>query len=331
VSQFVAISYRRPIFVSPEVELTFYDAGHILGSSLAVFDINDEGQQVRLAYSGDLGRKNKPILRDPDQIPDVDYLVLESTYGDRLHETTEGALETLASVVSHTAARNGKVVIPAFAVERTQEVVYFLHLLKDRGRIPKIPIYVDSPMATNATAIFKIHPECYDEETYKAFIDHHRNPFGFDELYYVQSVAESKKLNDLEGPAIIISSSGMCEAGRIQHHLLHTLSNPENTVLLVGFMAAHTVGRYIRDRKPQVRILGTTVTVRANVEEIGSLSAHADYEEMWDYVSKLDLKRLKKIFLVHGEEDALNAFSAFLKKKGIREVEIVAYGKNYTI
>jgi metallo-beta-lactamase family protein len=298
---------------------------------LAVFDINDEDRKVRLAYSGDLGRKNKPILRDPDQIPDVDYLVLESTYGDRLHETTEGTLTTLASVVSRTAARKGKVVIPAFAVERTQELVYFLHVLKDQGRIPKIPIYVDSPMATNATAIFKIHPECYDEETKKAFTDHHKNPFGFNELRYTQSVAESKALNDLEDPAIIISSSGMCEAGRIQHHLLHTISDPKNTILLVGYMAAHTLGRYIRDRKRMVRILGTTVTVRADVEEVGSLSAHADYQEMWDYVSKLDLERLKKIFLVHGEDEALTAFSAFLKGKGIREVEIVKYGTTYTI
>jgi len=331
VSQFVAISYRRPIPVAPEVTLNFYDAGHILGSSLAVFDIRENGREVRLAFSGDLGRKNKPILRDPDLIPDVDYLVLESTYGDRLHETTEGAMETLASVVTRTAARKGKVVIPAFAVERTQELVYFLHLLKDRGKIPKIPIYVDSPMATNATAIFKIHPECYDEETNQAFIDHHKNPFGFNELRYIQSVAESKALNNLEEPAIIISSSGMCEAGRIQHHLIHTISDPKNTVLIVGFMAAHTLGRYIRDRRPQVRILGTTVPVRADIEEIGSLSAHADYQEMWDYVSRLDLKRLKKIYLVHGEAEALTAFSSFLRNKGVREVEIVKYGDTYSL
>ena len=331
IEHFITLSYERNIYIAPDVELTFYDAGHILGSSVVVFSIRQNGKTIRLAYSGDLGRKNKPIIRDPAPIPDVDYLVLESTYGDRLHESTETAMETLASIVNRTAQRGGKIIIPAFAIERTQEIVFYLHLLADARKIPGIPIYVDSPMATNATSIFKIHPEYYDEETHRAFTDHHKNPFGFNALHYIEQVNDSKKLNDLSEPAIIISSSGMCEGGRIQHHLLHTIHDPKNTILLVGFMAAHTLGRYIRERRKKVRILGLTIPLRAEIAEIGSLSAHADYQEMWKYVSRLDKNKLKKIFLVHGEDDALTAFSRFLRDKGIQEVEIVEQGKEYTL
>lgn len=332
LDQFVSLSYERPIFIAPDMEVCFYDAGHILGSSLAVFTFKNNGTDgIRVAFSGDLGRKNKPIIRDPALIPDPDYLILESTYGDRLHDSTEGAMEKLADVITRTAERGGKIIIPAFAIERTQELVFFLHLLTDSGKIPKLPIFVDSPMATNATAIFKVHPECYDEETYRAFVEHHSNPFGFNELKYIQSTAESKELNNLQGPAVIISSSGMCEAGRIQHHLIHNISNPANTILIAGYMAEHTLGRYIKEKRPEVRVLGQWVALKAEVAEIDTLSAHADYSEMWEYVSRMDLKRLKKIFLVHGEDKSLSAFSDFLKKKGIQEVEIVEKGREYLL
>ncbi|MDY7029172.1 MAG: MBL fold metallo-hydrolase [Spirochaetota bacterium] len=332
VNQFVSLSYERSILIAPNIEVCFYDAGHILGSSLAVFTIAEDGQSpVRVAFSGDLGRKNKPIIRDPALIPDPDYLVLESTYGDRLHDSTEGAMEKLADVINRTAERGGKIIVPAFAIERTQELVFFLHLLTDSGKIPRLPIFVDSPMATNATAIFKVHPECYDEETNRAFVEHHRNPFGFNELRYIESTAESKELNNLQGPAVIVSSSGMCEAGRIQHHLIHTISNPANTVLIAGYMAENTLGRYIREKRPEVRILGKWIPLRAEVAEIDTLSAHADYGEMWEYVSRLDLNRLKKIFLVHGEHESLSFFSEFLRKQGIREVEIVEKGRDYLL
>jgi len=332
INQFVSLSYERPIFIAPNIEVCFYDAGHILGSSLAVFTINEDGNRdLRIAYSGDLGRKNKPIIRDPALIPDPDYLVLESTYGDRLHDSTEGAMEKLADVINRTVERGGKVIVPAFAIERTQELVFFLHLLTDARKIPRLPIFVDSPMATNATAIFKVHPECYDEETNQAFIDHHNNPFGFNELKYIESTSESKELNNLQGPAVIISSSGMCEAGRIQHHLIHNISNPVNTILIAGYMAENTLGRYIREKKPEVRVLGKWVPLRAEVAEIDTLSAHADYGEMWEYVRRLDLKRLKKIFLVHGENKSLSVFSDFLRRQGIQEVEIVEKGKEYLL
>lgn len=329
---FVTMGYERPMFVTRDVTATFYDAGHILGSAITRFEISCSGGRiVRLGYSGDLGRKNKPIIRDPQAIPPVDYLILESTYGDRLHEETSDAMEKLADVVRRTAARGGKVIIPAFAIERTQELVFFLHLLTDAGKIPKLPIYVDSPMATNATGIFKIHPECYDEETNKAFVEHHENPFGFNELRYTESTQASKDLNGMKGSMIIVSASGMCEAGRVQHHLINNLADKKNTILLVGYMAAHTVGRKIKDRMPEVRILGKTIPVEAEVEEINAFSAHADYQETWDYLQQLKLDELKGIYLVHGEPDAQSHLRKFLLEKGIPRVDIVEKGEKYDL
>ena len=237
----------------------------------------ENGADLRVVFSGDLGRKGKPIIRDPEQVPDPDYLIMESTYGDRLHETSEGALEKLTSVVNETVDRGGKIIIPAFAIERTQELVYYFHLLVDDRKIPSLPIYVDSPMATNATAIFQVHPECYDEEIYEAFLKHHKNPFGFNELKFITSVKESKDLNKLKEPAIIISADGMCEAGRIQHHLANNIQDPRNTVLIVGYMAEHTLGRRIKEKHSEVRIYGELYKLRARVEEVSAFSAHADY------------------------------------------------------
>ncbi len=329
---FVTLSYNRPLPVAPDVRLTFHDAGHILGSSLAVFDVKtDDGREVRVAFSGDLGRNNKAIIRDPEIIPDPDYLILESTYGNRLHESTDDAMARLAGIVNDTAQRGGKLMIPAFAVERTQELVYYLHLLTDEGRIPELPIYVDSPMATNATAIFRVHPECYDQQTHTAFLDHHENPFGFNALRYTASVADSKRINDEQGPAIIISANGMCEAGRIRHHLANHIADPNSTILIVGFMAVHTLGRRLQERQEQVKIFDKTYTRRARVEEINAFSAHADYNEIRDYVGKLDLKRLQKIFLVHGESEAQVHLEKVLRELGVRDVEAVRNDKIYEL
>ena len=333
LNQFVTVSYGRTLPVSRHVEVTFRDAGHILGSSTAVFTVHRDGngEPVLVGFSGDLGRKNKAIINDPTPIPDVDYLVLESTYGDRLHESTDDAIEKLRTVVGETLKRGGKVVVPAFAIERTQEIVYYLHLLSDRGQIPKVPVYVDSPMATNATSIFRVHPECYDAETHHAFLDHHENPFGFNELHYITSVAESKELNKLDGPAIIISADGMCEAGRIQHHLIHTIEDERNTVLIVGYMAAHTLGRRIRDRQERVRIFGQEYRLAAQVETIDAFSAHADYKEILEFVEPLDKKRLKEIFLVHGEPEAQAALAKRLEQAGVSRVTSIEYGKRYPL
>ena len=289
------------------------------------------GREVTIAFTGDLGRKGKPIIRDPAILPAMDYLVLEATYGDRLHESTEDAMDKLADIVNQAAARGGKVVIPAFAIERTQELVFYFHLLVDQKRIPEIPIWVDSPMAINATSIFQIHPECYDEETHEAFVRHHENPFGFNSLHFSSSVQDSKRLNDYQGPAVIISADGMCEAGRIQHHLIHTISDPSSTILLVGYMAADTLGRRIRDRESEVRIHGEVFKVRSRIEEINAFSAHADYQETWDWMSSLDLSRLKRVFLVHGEAAGLEHLDRFLREKGIKDVQIVKKGERYEL
>ncbi|MBU0955930.1 MAG: MBL fold metallo-hydrolase [Spirochaetes bacterium] len=329
--QFVTINYGRPMPLG-DLKLEFRDAGHILGSATAHVTARDaDGRTVRIGFSGDLGRPDKPIIRDPEKMEPVDYLVIESTYGNRRHESTVDAMERLAAVVTETVQRGGKVIIPAFAIERTQELIYYFHLLVDQKRIPKVPIWVDSPMAINATSIFQVHPECYDKETYEAFLQHHQNPFGFNELKFSTSVEDSKKLNFMDGPVVIMSADGMCEAGRIQHHLLHGIEDARNTILVVGFMAANTLGRRIRDGQKQVRIHGNLLNVRAKVEEIKAFSAHADYQEMWNWMSLMDLSGLKKVFLVHGEDDAVEAQKAFLEGKGIKNVEIVEYGQRYSL
>jgi len=330
--QFVTVSYNRPIAVGDGLRVELFDAGHILGSAMVYATVKDAGgKETTIAFTGDLGRKGKPIIRDPQKIPPAEWIVLEATYGARRHESQDDAVSKLASIVRQAYEKGGKIVIPAFAIERTQEIVYYLHLLSDQKLIPEIPIWVDSPMAINATTVFQVHPECYDKETYDAFLAHHKNPFGFNHLKFSSSVEESKALNDLKGPAIIISADGMCEAGRIQHHLLHTVDDPNNTILIVGYMAADTLGRRIKERVPEVHIHGNVLKLRARVEEINAFSAHADYQESWDWLSGLDLSRLKGIFLVHGETEGLNALSAFLGKNGLKKVRIVKYGERYEL
>ncbi|MBN2875566.1 MAG: MBL fold metallo-hydrolase [Spirochaetales bacterium] len=331
-SQFVTVSYDRPVLAGPNVRVTFRDAGHILGSATAHVTVTqDDGRVVRIGFSGDLGRPDRPIIRDPELMEPVDYLIVESTYGDRRHESTVDAMDRLAEVVNDTVERGGKIIIPAFAVERTQELIYYFHMLVDQGRIPKIPIWVDSPMAVNATSIFQVHPECYDMETHEAFIRHHNNPFGFNELHFSTSVDDSKMLNRLDTPAIIMSADGMCEAGRIQHHLIHNISDERNTILVVGYMAAGTLGRRIRDGQKEVRIHGDLFKVKARVEEIKAFSAHSDYQETWDWMSRMDLSSLKTVFLVHGEDEAMEAQKKFFEGKGLKDVRIVEYGERYEL
>ena len=330
LSRFVTLSYHRTIPLGDGLRAEFYDAGHILGSAITVLTVTQNGRSLTIGFSGDLGRKGLPILRDPEPIPPVDYLVMESTYGNRLHDPIENAAEKLAEVVNRTVERGGKIIIPAFAVERTQELVYFLHLLSDEGRIPKIPVFVDSPMATNATSIFRVHQECYDEETRRAFLDHHSNPFGFNELDYTASTEESKRLNNMKGPAIIISASGMCESGRILHHLKNNIENPANTVLAVGFMAQNTLGRRIVEGQPEVKIFGDMYNLKAEVAVLDAFSAHADYREILEYIGLQHAPKLKGIFLVHGEPDAQAHLKKLLVEKGY-DTTIVRYDKTYSL
>jgi metallo-beta-lactamase family protein len=331
-NQFVTLAYNRPTWVDPRMRLEFFDAGHILGSAMALLTITDNaGNEVKIAFTGDLGRKGKPIIRDPALLPPVDYMFLESTYGDRLHESTDDALNMLAKVATDAIKMSGKIVIPAFAIERTQELVYYFHTLVDKKIIPEIPIYVDSPMAVNATSIFQVHPECYDQETNEAFVKHHKNPFGFNSLRFITSVDESKSLNKMNGPMIIISADGMCEAGRIQHHLANTISDPKNQILLVGFMADHTLGRRLQNREHEVNIHNEWHTVRATITQINAFSAHADYGESIAWLKSMDTTRLKKIFMVHGEPETQKAFKQHLDESGFKSVQIVKYGESYSI
>lgn len=323
--------YHDPFPLLENVTATLYDAGHILGSSMARLELHGHGDTpLAIGFTGDLGRKNLPIIRDPDYLPPVDYLVLESTYGNRLHESAEKAMDILAEIITAAIAKKGRIIIPAFAMERTQELVFFIHLLRDQGKIPVFPIFVDSPMAVNATAIFAKHLECFDEQTRQVFIDHGENPFGFNELTYITDKVESQKLNQLKEPCIIISSSGMCENGRILHHLIHSISDPNTTILIVGFMAENTLGRRLVEKAAEVKIFDNWFPVNATVKKLNSFSGHADYNEILDYVAHLDKTRLKKIFLVHGEKAAQENLSRLLTEQGLKN-EIVRIGQRYEL
>jgi metallo-beta-lactamase family protein len=276
-----------------------YEAGHILGSASIVVTEHVNGKQIRLAFSGDVGRAGLPIIRDPEPLPPVDALILESTYGGRLHKDEGVVANKLAGVIERTCARGGKIIVPAFAVGRTQQLVLLLHELFDQQRIPRIPIFVDSPLAVETTEVFRKHAELYDEET-NQFVKKGEDPFGFQRLRYIRDVAESKALNDLRGPFIVISASGMCEAGRILHHLRNNIENPRNTVLITGFQAENTLGRKLVDKLPEVSIFGEPMRLRAEVETINELSGHADQRELLAWMKPL-APGLKRVLLVHGE------------------------------
>ena len=281
------------------------------------------GNDRKIAFTGDLGRKGTPIIHDPEYLPPVDYLICEATYGNRLHDPIEDACRKLTAVIKETVERGGKIIIPAFAVERTQDLIYYLHILTDERKIPKIDIFVDSPMAFNATSIFRVHQECYDDSIHEQFLIQNKNPFGFENLHYITNVEESKKLNEYKQPCIIISSSGMCEAGRILHHLKNNVENPKNTILIVGFMAADTLGRRIVERQPEIKIFGQPYKLNAKVKILNTFSAHADYNDTIDLVKQLDLDRLKKVFLIHAEPDSLEAMENHLLENGVKDVQIV--------
>lgn len=331
-NQIISLSYNRKMYIAPNVSLEFYDAGHILGSGFAYLTITNGSKETRVLFTGDIGRKEKPIIRNPAvNMPPPDYIVLESTYGNRKHEDAEFAMKELERVVRDTCSKKGKIIIPSFAIERAQELVFYLHLLTDRKKIPVVPIYVDSPMAANATSVFRVHPECYDESVNEAFLKHHKNPFGFGSLSFTTSVEESKSLNDKEGPMIIISADGMCEAGRVLYHLANEIGNERNTILIVGYMAENTLGRKIRDGEKEVKILGDMYHVNAKVEQINAFSAHADYTEMTDWLKTIDTSRLKNIFLVHGEKEAQEFFTDYLHQNGFPNVTTVKYDETYDL
>lgn len=325
--QFVNVGYHRKIMVCKGVELTFIDAGHILGSAQIVLDIEDEadGKKKRLLFSGDIGRGNNDLLRDPDSCEGVDFLLMESTYGGREHELGTGADDRVAAVINRALKRGGKLIIPAFAVERTQQLLYVLHDLMKQGAIPEVPVYVDSPLAVNATEIFRLHPECFNDEVYQVLFQS-SNPFGFEGLRLIRSVNESKALNSDHKQSIIISASGMCEAGRVLHHLKNNIENPRNTILFVGYCAQNTLGHKIRARQEKVKIFGEEYDLKAQVEILDSFSGHADHSELVDYFQGLGGKK-EKVWLVHGEADSGDALQVTLQDIHEGEVSVAVLGE----
>jgi len=315
--------------VAPGVTFRFVEAGHILGSAWVDIEARDNGKKTRLVFSGDIGRPNLPIIRDPEPLGEADWLILESTYGDRLHKDLEAVKEKLADAVRRAAARGGKIIAPAFAVGRTQQLVLMLHELIEEKQIPPIPVFVDSPLAVDVTEVFRRHVYLFDEETAR-FLRNGEDPFGFRMLHYVREASESKALNDLKGPVLIISAAGMCEAGRILHHLRNNIEDPRNMVLVTGFMAENTLGRKIVEKWPEVPIFGEPVRLRAEVVKLNELSGHADQHELLEWIRPA-ARTLKGIFLVHGEpSQAASLKRAIHERYGIEAV-IPSRGESFTL
>jgi len=309
-------SYNEPFVVVPGLTAEFIEAGHILGSAAIRLEVEEKGRKTRFWFSGDIGRYKLPILRDPVLPHDTDYVMMECTYGDKPHSDPLEAHREFHEVVLRTVARGGKAIIPAFAVGRTQELVYSLNMLVTSGKLAHIPVYVDSPLAVQASQIFERHPECYDAETLDFIRTGHHPALEFKGLKYIQSVEESKTLNDMKGPMIIISASGMAEAGRILHHLKNNIEDPRNTILIVGWQAPYTLGRRLADREPVVKIFGEEYQRRAEVVTIGGLSAHAGQDMLAKYALAVK-KQVRRIILVHGEPDAASALQERLRANGL--------------
>jgi metallo-beta-lactamase family protein len=311
VRQFVSLNYDRPFPVVDGVTVTFRDAGHILGAAQVVLDIREKGGAFRYLFSGDIGRGHDDILRDPQPVENVDYLQVESTYGGREHAPKANANAAAGRLVREALERKGKVIIPSFSVGRTQQIVYTFHQLTLAGQLPRIPIFVDSPLSVNATEVYRLHPECFNETIYK-FLREKENPFGMENLTYIREVAHSMKLNELKDPAIIISASGMAEAGRIRHHLANHIGNPANLILFIGYCAEHTLGAQILAGQNPVNIFGEPHAVKAQVASLDAFSGHADKNELRRYVEAIG-GDLKKIAVIHGEESQALAFAETLR------------------
>ncbi len=343
---FEGYPYQQPITVGKNTTCTFYEAGHILGSAFTWLEIKEKGKTYGVMYTGDIGRFNKPIVDDPTtKFPGgghVDLLVMEGTYGDRVHDPVEDLKEKLIKVIRETEARGGSIVIPSFAFGRTQELLYWLHEIYNEKSVKPVPIYVDSPLAMNLTKVFGEHPEVYDQATHKTFLEKGQNPFLFDQVHFVQTVEESMALLNNPRPNIVIAASGMCEAGRVLHHLRYKIHNPNNNILILGFMAENTLGRRILEfgrqyeksgrqgPPPILKFLGKTYPLNARVVELGGFSAHADKNEMLRFLQESRLK-IGKIVLVHGETEPLISFGAFLQNNGYKNVFIPRQGESIEV
>jgi len=329
---FVTVGYGRPMLIGDGVTLTFIDAGHILGSAQVILDIRDfdSGKKHRLLFSGDIGRPKSDLLNPPTPSEDVDLVIMECTYGGRQHELDMASDEHICRIINKARQRNGKLLIPAFAVERTQQLLYALNKLQEQECFPPMPIILDSPLAVSATEIFRLHPECFNDEVYR-FLFEKRNPFGFDGLRFVREVSESKAINNIREPAIIIAASGMCESGRILHHLRNNISKPETTVLFVGYCAENTLGWKLRNGHKTVRILGDEFPVQAQIEILDSYSGHADHDELLAWHGNVTGAK-HQTWLVHGEQESAQALqSALAQQHPAGKIEVARLGQSVLI
>jgi metallo-beta-lactamase family protein len=324
MTRFMSAAYDRRFQPLPGVTATFLDAGHILGSAGVMLELEERGRKRRLMFSGDIGRPRMPILRDPVlPRPPLDAVLMESTYGNRAHGDVKAMHDDLERVVKETAGRGGKIVIPAFAVGRTQEILYVLAELRRDGRLPDIPVFIDSPLSVNVTSVFKLHPDCFDAET-RAHMEEFGSLFDWDGVRFVSAREESIRLNSVREPCIIISSSGMCEAGRVLHHIRNNCEDPKNTIVIVGFQAQHTLGRRIVEKRPRIRVLGVERDLRAQVVVMNAFSAHADKDDLRAYAHSCGTET--PVYLVHGEPESQEALMATLRGDGFRRCEMPAPG-----
>lgn len=323
---FIGVPYNRKFNIDPNIRVKFTNNGHMLGSSVVSLEITENGKVTRIGYTGDIGRPENRILHAPDPFPQCDYLITESTYGDRLHPAMQHAESELLRVVRETCiTKGGKLIIPSFAIGRAQELVQALNNFYNEGKLPKIQIYLDSPLAIDATDIFRVHPECFNK-TVLDVMENDPDPFGFKSLHYIRKADDSKALNSMKEPCVIISSSGMMEAGRIKHHLANNISNPRNTILVVGYCAPTTLGARIVRGDKEVSIFGEKYQVKADIEKIEAFSGHGDYNEMKNYLQCQDKDQLKKVFLVHGEIGPEEFYKKQLEESGFRNIVIPAKG-----
>lgn len=328
---FIGIPVNRKFQIDGQTKIKFSNTGHMLGSAALTIEVNEHGKTSRIAYTGDIGRPKHYLLQPPAPFPQCDYLITESTYGNRLHHDRKGAEQMLLDVVKHTCVeKRGKLIIPSFAIGRTQEIVYVLNNFYNDGSLPRIPVYVDSPLAVNATEIFRMHLNELNDDV-QQLIDTDPDPFGFNTLHYIKDLNESKALNETKEPCIIISASGMAEAGRIKHHLANSVDNPRNAVLMVGYCSPNTLGARIIEQQPIISIFGKEHHLKADVYRIDAFSGHGDYEEMRQYLQCQSKTKVKKVFLVHGDTEALHAYKEVLKKDGFDDVIIPLPGQSFVL
>ena len=326
--QFSRVNYEKSITVASGVEATFCEAGHVLGSSIIKVKAKANGEDRTILFSGDIGRPDRPILQNVAKLDHADYILIESTYGDRVHQGRHDTKKAIADVINAAKKAGGNIIVPSFALERSQDLLYYINELLLENAIPNITVYLDSPMAAGITKVFKHHPELYDEEMTE-FMDNHESPFNFPGLKITQSTKESKAINGKKG-VLVIAGSGMCTGGRVKHHLVNNITNPKNTIMFVGYQAVGTFGRRIVNGEKEVRILGQEYPVRATIAEIGGFSAHADKTELLDWLKSLK-KRPRKVFVVHGEENSAKQFADYVREQTDWDVEVPAYRDEFIL